>query len=63
MRAWRVSELGEPRDVMCFEGLTISTPNAGHVLLRVNSAIVTRNNPLCNMPIHGRLDRIDLSRI
>jgi NADPH2:quinone reductase len=38
MKAWRVSGLGEPRDVMSLEELTIPTPDAGQVLVRVLGA-------------------------
>ena len=38
MRAWRVSELGEPRDVMKLEQLPEPQPEAGQLLVRVLGA-------------------------
>lgn len=40
MRAWRVHELGEPRDVMRLEDVTDPEPGAGQVLVRVRAAAV-----------------------
>ncbi|HYO17224.1 MAG TPA: NADPH:quinone oxidoreductase family protein [Dermatophilaceae bacterium] len=38
MKAWRVSELGEPRDVMNLEEVPVPTPEAGQMLVRVLGA-------------------------
>ncbi len=38
MRAWRVTELGEPRDVMTLQELDIPTPEYDQVLVRVLAA-------------------------
>jgi NADPH2:quinone reductase len=38
MRAWRVAELGEPRDVMSLEELDVPTPSESQILVRVLAA-------------------------
>jgi NADPH:quinone reductase len=38
VKAWRVSELGEPRDVMNLEEVAVPTPDAGQMLVRVLGA-------------------------
>lgn len=38
MRAWRVSELGEPRHVMSLDEVPVPQPNAGQLLVRVLGA-------------------------
>ena len=38
MRAWRVSELGEPRDVLHLDEVPVPQPAAGQLLVRVLGA-------------------------
>ena len=38
MKAWRVHELGEPRDVMSLDDVDVPSPGPGQVLIRVRSA-------------------------
>src|SRR5450759_1028978 len=38
VRAWRVSELGEPRQVMSLDEVPVPQPNAGQLLVRVLGA-------------------------
>ena len=38
MKAWRVSGLGEPRDVMSLDEVSVPQPGAGQLLVRVLGA-------------------------